>query len=212
MSLTLAQVRLLGIARAKDLIRVIAVNDAVYPCFFADVAYACDRKWWAFHRDIAGFRGIKVSLDLTGLPGVRQLENTGTEGFDPRPGRIRTGGNSAYQALHLAAHAGARRSILVAIDMQGEGHWFGDHPKEVRGGKQSYPKRLEEFADVAPIYADLGMDVVNVSSSSAIGAFRRSTIEAELQRLEIEHGEADRTGAAEGSAQAGAEARAQGAA
>src|SRR5690606_9521612 len=62
-SLDLAQVRAVAMARAGDRIRVVAVNDAVYPCWFADIAYACDRKWWRYHNGLPGFPGRKLSLE-----------------------------------------------------------------------------------------------------------------------------------------------------
>src|SRR3990167_6401454 len=83
-SLTTERVRRIAIARAKDFIRVIAVNDAVYVCWFADIAYACDVKWWRYHGSLAGFRGEKYRLAVMrpgggdrndpGLPDVKSLE------------------------------------------------------------------------------------------------------------------------------------------
>lgn len=129
-SLTLGQVRQIGLARAQDKIRVIAINDAIYPCWFADQNHGSDKRWWDKNRGVPAYRGIKTSLEITGYHDVRTLKNTGLEGFDDTPGCIRGGCNSGYQAVHLAAQLGAHRIIIVGFDFSDDGaksHWFGPH-------------------------------------------------------------------------------------
>jgi hypothetical protein len=178
-----AQARLIGMARAKGHVRVIAINDAVYPCWFADIAYACDAAWWREHGPLPGFAGLRVTLEKPVFDGILRLNNTGPNGFDAIPGNIRSNGNGGYQALHLAAHLGASRAILVAFDMRGE-HWFGSHPPMLDRRVKDWSTRIAGFAEIAPILARRGMDVVNVSPNSMISTFRRSDLETELRALE----------------------------
>lgn len=167
-SVTAAQCRLIAMARARNMVRVIALNDAVYPCWFADVAYACDRRWWEHHGSLPKFQGIKLGLEPTPFHDVHHMCNTGTSGFDPDPQALRSGGNSGYQALHLSAHLGAKRVILVGYDMKGR-HWFGDHPPGVaRAVSPNMGMRLREFSGLAPELAKRDITVVNATPGSAL--------------------------------------------
>ena len=180
-SLSLPQVRMLGMARARGLIRVITLNDAVYPCWFSDIAYACDAKWWRHHCGVPGFEGMRLSLEENDH--ADRMVITGTTGFDPDPGALRTGGNSGYQALHLCAHLMPRRVILVGIDMAGT-HWFGDHPPELWTRTPDMQNRIRRFDDLKGPLAERGIEVVNASPNSALPTFPRGDLATELQRLE----------------------------
>lgn len=184
-SVTTAQVRAIGLARAADRIRVIAINDAVYPCWFADIVWGCDARWWRYHGTLPGFSGIKLALTDTGglPPGVMLMKNTGEEGFDPDPWSVRTGRNGGYQALHVAVHMGATTVLLVGYDMQGQ-HWFGRHPAEVHphAGNPAMHRRIYFFARLAPLLKERGVRVVNVTPGSALDAFERDDLETELRR------------------------------
>ncbi|MHB1086151.1 MAG: hypothetical protein ACYCZ0_00190 [Minisyncoccota bacterium] len=173
-------------ARAKDLIRVIAINDAVYPCWFADVGYACDKAWWDHHDGVPGFEGRRVTLRHQKnqvYEGADWLNSTGTDGFEPDPCGLRTAGNSGYQALNLCAHLGAATVLLVGYDMHGT-HWFGDHPESCRRAQPNQKRLASHFADLVAPLAERGIRVVNCSPGSAITAFPMGDIETELQRLE----------------------------
>lgn len=188
-SLSLSQVRLLGIARAKNLIRVVAVNDAVYPCWFADLVIAYDRQWWDYHGTLPAFPGVKASIDDPDLPrrheDIHYFRKTGTVGFDPDPECLRTGGNSGYGALQVCAHLGAKTILLVGYDMKSAGnHWFGSHPPGVWRRPPVMETRARQFDDLAAPLAELGIRVVNCTPGSGIGAFETGSLEFELSRLE----------------------------
>lgn len=180
-SLSLQQVRLLAMARAS--IRVVTINDSIYPCWFADVGYACDAKWWRHHGWLADFPGRRLSCGDTGQAGIDHLENTGTLGFDAAPGAVRTGGNSGYQALHLCAQLGARQILLIGYDMSGapQDHWFGQHPSPIACRMPTHRDRISAFAELAAILRDLGVDVINCSPGSALNFFRAGDLGRELE-------------------------------
>lgn len=187
-SLSLSQVREIGIARAKDAIRVVAINDAVYPCWFADFLYACDRAWWETHDGVPGFDGRRVTLKhgaAEPYPGADWLLSAGTQGLESDAGGLRTGGNSGYQALNLCAHLGASKILMVGFDMRGDNasHWFGQHPDSCRkamiGGFDRMAKHFDTIAD--PL-ADRGISVVNCTPGSAITAFPMGDLMTEIKR------------------------------
>ena len=128
-------------------VRVIAVNNqgidtecngAMVPAFapWADVLYAADQKWWGCYKDRAlKFAGLKVTL-RSGLPfkEVLSLQQSSQRVFDPRPTHLASGGNSGYQAVHLAVHFGVKQIWLCGFDMVSTDkrrHWFGNHPPRV---------------------------------------------------------------------------------
>ena len=158
---------------------VIAVNDAIYPCGFADIAYACDPQWWDLHGGLRAYRGLKVALGVSrgGQPfapaydDVWWVECSGTDGWDDDPDKIRSGGNSGYQALQVAAKGYSPKNIiLVGYDMQGP-HFFGEHPASIRMHPnmatwiQSYNILGDKLID------SMGINVVNASPGSALKRF-----------------------------------------
>ncbi len=100
-------------------VRVIAVNDAYKLAPWADVLYACDPPWWRLHRQgihDAGVTGRQVTCCENEFPDIECLNITGNFGYDPDPRNIRTGYNSGYQAVHCAAHLGARNIVLLGFN------------------------------------------------------------------------------------------------
>lgn len=162
----------------------IAINNTFRLAPWAAMLYAADRAWW-LHRDNADakhFRGLRctISREQDGPPpaGVLSLLSSGVIGFDPDPGRIRTGGNSAYQAAHVAAHAGAARILLAGCDLQG-GHWHPEHPAELMQTNDiAFSRWLERW----PGIAESGAEIINVTPGSALKCFPMMTIEAALAR------------------------------
>lgn len=197
-SLTIHQARAVAMARASlpDL-KVIAVNDAIYPFWFADIAYACDASWWRAHKGLPGFGGWRLRLKHpcpdTGrdrnpldMPGVDTFTSSGNLGFDPRPGFIRHGGNSGYQAVHIAAHLEAERIILLGFDMRSSDkkrHWFGEHLSATRKAPANMKRWIEVFGGLASELRARHIEVVNASPGSALTAFPLVDLEATLKGL-----------------------------
>lgn len=181
-SVSINDCRTIGIARAKGKCSVIAVNDAVYPCWFADRLHACDNRWFVEHSGVPGFTGIKTSLEPVPFPEVETLKNTGIEGYDPEPGCIRSGSNSGYQAVHLAAKLGAKKIILIGLDYTDDGarmHWFGTH----KHGMDKHSNVVEWrrlLWGLTDILNGIGVEVLNAGMKSTLSWLPRCDIAREL--------------------------------
>jgi hypothetical protein len=146
---------------------------------WADVLYAADAKWWRHYADRSlKFAGTKVTIRDT-LPwkevfSLKQSVDHAT--FDPRPTHLVSGGNSGYQAIHLAVHYGATRIVLLGFDMKdGMGrrrHWFGAHPGKL-DSRGNYTGWLRAFEKLAGVLKARNVEVINCTADTALKAFRR---------------------------------------
>jgi hypothetical protein len=184
-SLTLAQTRLIAMARERNLVRVIAINDAIYPCWWADIGYACDEKWWKYHGSLPAFAGERVSLEPTPFKSVLVAPRYAGGGIDPKGRALATGapgGNSGYQALQIAVHCGAARIILVGYDMRGK-HWFGDHPIRVGGVDPPFSDFIAAFVAIVPELERHKVKVLNASPKSELKCFPAVDLALELTAM-----------------------------
>ena len=161
----------------------IAVNDSFRLAPFADMLYACDSKWWIYHRETAlKFAGLKVCLDdstpyrdVLVLKWQKKVPSGITLGYSDDPEYLATGGNSGYQAVNLAGLMGAKRIILLGFDMQpvkGKTHFFGDHPPQLVTETSTYRDQfIPAFRTIAPELAKRGIEVLNCTEGSALDAF-----------------------------------------
>ncbi len=163
-------------------IPALVINETHRLAPWADVLYAADSAWWAHRQDEAlAFAGLKVTIDdCTPFPDVLLLKNSGREGFDADPSCLRTGNNSGYQAVHLAAHAGAARILLLGFDMR-PGHWHAEHAAPLgTTNAATYERWTKRFESLATELANRNIDVVNCTPGSALACFRRSTLDKEI--------------------------------
>lgn len=168
-------------------IPTIVINNTFKLAPWADILYAADIEWWGHldhHKEAMAFAGLKVSCQP--VYGVNVLRNTGVLGFDPDPGAVRTGGNSGYQATHIAMHARAARILLCGFNMRsydGADHWHPEHGKGLRSTQpELYQRWCERFVMLQEAAVARNIDIVNVTPDSALTAFRKSTLEIELAK------------------------------
>lgn len=164
--------------------RVIAINNAYRLAPWADVLYAADHRWWEWHDWCEGFAGLRVTQDhephtlatLIEGRGIKVLRRTfppacgESRGFDPDPSCIRTGQNGGYQAIHLAAHFGAKRIVLLGYDMKPDGdrtQWHAEHKVPTNLGiyRSTF---LPNFPHLAAPLAERGIEVINATPNSAL--------------------------------------------
>lgn len=180
--------------------RVIAVNNqgidtdcdgvrvpAMAP--WADIMYAADSKWWRhYHERALRFAGRKVTIRPT-LPWAEVYclqQSIDHPSFDPRPTHLVSGGNSGYQAVHLAVHLGVKRIILLGFDMKngksGRRHWFGNHPGRLNshGAYSGWHRAFDKFAKVL---SHMNIEVINCTPDTALRCFKRAPLEVALRGL-----------------------------
>lgn len=155
--------------------RTIAINDAYRIAPWADLLYFADRTWWDGRygraEDVRRTFGGQVAT-CSDADVDHHLVNTGIEGFDPRPGCVRTGQNSGYQAMHLALQMGARRIVLFGYDMSAaHGHHRGSRPEAVNA--EMFHRLLQDgmlplFRGLVPEIHRAGVEVLNASPGSAL--------------------------------------------
>ena len=161
---------------AKGRCRVIAINDNYQTAPFADILYACDLKWWDWHKGAPEFAGLKYSMDKKVVQkyDVNYIEGKGGIGLSSSSEFIHTGSNSGFQAINLAYLLGARRVLLTGYDMKfaatGAAHWFGDHPDKVRSG---YARFIDAFKQID----QANIEIINCTRDTALKCFPQMTIQ-----------------------------------
>lgn len=175
--------------RRSDL-RVIAVNDAHRLLPEADILYACDARWWDFHKGVQAFEGERWTQTAAG--GSDCAKRWGLELVEGRPGNIPSlsggaithGGNSGFQAVNLAALQGARRIILLGFDMgcapDGRRHFFGNHEDARLNVLPAFRLFVKAFTVAAPVYREAGVEILNASRRSALTCFPKISLEPAL--------------------------------
>lgn len=163
--------------------RVIVINKSYELALWADVMYACDKRFWEWEKGAPRFIGLKFALTLAAKrwPDVKVLDNAGVEGISDDPSSLKNGANSGYQAMNLALHFGAAKIVLLGYDMKvgrhEAEHWHGDHPNKSRSPYQKFQRM---FNRVAPLYAKRGVRVINASRVTALKCFERLPLDQAL--------------------------------
>jgi hypothetical protein len=179
--------------------RVITINDSWRLAPWADVLYFCDRKWRDFQVS-ANRSSVDNSTDFAKLiysgfwvagneafndhPHVHALKLTGQRGFDNDPGCLRHGSNSGYQAIHLAAHFGAKRIVLLGYDMHVEkarSHWH-DEQRPTNFQQLCDQSFLPHFESLKEPLAAAGIEVINATPNSALKCWPYMPLKEALNR------------------------------
>jgi hypothetical protein len=165
--------------------RVIVVNATFRLAPWADALYGADETFWKQYLPEIRSSGFAGELWTCSARGARELglsfikANAG-RGYSVMPGQITTGGNSGYQALHLAALWGARRVILLGYDMQrtgGREHWHGKHEGGLRNGR-NFGFWVRRFQPLARDLRARRVEVINCTRETALNCFARRDLEA----------------------------------
>lgn len=178
------------IEKLKGRCRVIAINDSYRLCPWADVLYGADWDWWQHHEYAQGFDGERWTVNM-GKPGWARLAYSNglkvIKGIkevrlsDDRE-TLYTGNNGAFQAMNLAIMSGAKKIILLGVDMQhidGKSHWFGDHPKKLKQTR-NFGIFRECFRKVRRELELRGIEVVNCSPRTTLNCFRKEKLDEVL--------------------------------
>ena len=169
--------------------RVIAINTSYQRAPWADVLYACDLEWWDLYaaKTAAGewkpFEQQQWTQDIRAAErrGCRYIESSPGKGLGRTPGLIHQGQNGAYQAVNLAYQAGARRIVLLGLDLHGT-HWHGSHPTPLTNPQPYlFDAWKRNFEQLAVDLRDEGVHVINCSPGTALKAFPTGDLEETLR-------------------------------
>lgn len=130
------------------------------------------------------FRGEcwSVSEQAQKKYGTYWIRHSRDSGFNASPDTINGGGNSGYQAIHLAATFGAKKIVLLGFDMQrtgGKEHWHGKHKGRLPNG-QGFAGWMKQMRPLAADLANMGIEVVNCSRETALRCFPRAALKDTL--------------------------------
>jgi hypothetical protein len=171
----------------RDRIHVIAINNAVHLCPWADMLYACDYNWWLLYRGATDFGGVRISQDvlattywpeIVGIEVVPKSDDILTEKF----GKVGSGGNGGFQMVNLAVQMGCSGVLLIGFDFGGQ-HWHGRHlPPCTNPDESNFMRWRGALNGVAPKLARMGVDVVNCSPISTVTAYPKISVPEALER------------------------------
>lgn len=145
--------------------------------------YACDERWWDFHKGAPEFEGVKLTQSKEAAekyPDVKLIQGCHANGkglsFDEKT--IHFGNNSGFQVLNLAYFFGATRIILIGYDMQrtnDKTHWHGDHPKPMHQ-PSGFEKWKKNFAIAAKQLKERNVKVINCTAITALNCFEKADL------------------------------------
>ena len=162
--------------------RVLVVSDNYLIAPWADWLYACDYRWWKLHaqRSSETFQGERWTRDPEASKEfhLRWIQSIAKPGLSKNPNVIHEGENTGFQGINLSYHFKPKKIILLGYDMT-KGHWFGEHPTELRE-KSDFRRFIPAFTALAEDLKTEGIEVVNCSRLTELTCFRRSRIVDEL--------------------------------
>lgn len=169
-------------------VKTVAVNNSYEMLGHPDAVYACDYLWWK-HNHMKVKQNINRSCLWTQDRGAAEQFQINHIRWEAKDGLgkqgLRVNGNSGAGAINLAYHFGARRILLVGMDMKpgpnGEKHWHPDHPKPLVQAQQFEEWRKKMGVLAADLKAE-GVTVVNCTPGSALTHFPMGDLETELAR------------------------------
>ncbi len=171
-----------ALGRAK----VMAINSTWQIAQSAEVNYACDNSWWQCQDSGYGQHAIRefCGLLVSGSSHTTQVYHIAHRevSLSVYGTNFGDGGNSAYQAINIAAMWGASRILLTGVDCMRPGdHYHGHHPPPLANPRQStMDKWLTAFDRIAPLLAALNVEVINCTRVTALTAFPTAKLENAL--------------------------------
>lgn len=174
-----------NVEQLKGKTAVIAIKENHELAPFADVVYGCDWPWWRQVHGLPAFPGLRMAWDRRALdrfPGIVRVDiEIGTPRLlFGRTGLVGGGGNSAFHALNLAVQFGARRILMVGLDLHDRSgvHWYGRATAQGRANPDANNFRnwIGVFGAAAPVLAEMGCEVINASPISDLRCWPRRSI------------------------------------
>jgi hypothetical protein len=161
------------------------VNDGYRLGAWPDICLFGDHGWYTVHRPLlALWPGLKVHCCkndiLNPSDGIKYLSRDRNHkvGLTDNPHRVAWGFNTGSSAINLAVHTGVRQIILLGFDMDWPGeksHWHQGHGNGHRP-RPNYAHWIEGLKVLAQDARRIGVEILNASPASAIGAFPKVSL------------------------------------
>lgn len=160
---------------------IIATNLSYRLTTPSDVLYAADAAFWRHYTGAGSHPGLKLSCSAHAVTHCRDVRLVSivhaTDMVFGPIGEIGAGGNSGFQALNLAVQFGAQRVLLAGLDFHGA-HWHDDHKAGLRNPSERVMKSWAHMLDdQADRLRDWGVDILNLSRSSALKNYEKLELE-----------------------------------
>ena len=179
------------IAKHKDQITTVVINDAYRLAPWADVLFSSDAAWISHHGgNIAHLKFEKITLESE--PGSKADRQARRYGFKAIPFKWGSGlnlGSNAVHAGHCSGFAAFNHAVnqgfdpicLIGFDCMAEDnarlHFFGNHPKPLRNGLP-FKKIVAEFEKAATQIEARGEPAVfNFTRKTALTCFDQMDLE-----------------------------------
>jgi len=170
---------------------VIGINVAYFLGDWIDMIFFGDSQFFTRHQmGLAKFPGLKVSCHpsiakhswIKYLP--RDIKHP--RGISESSKMVSWNQNSGSAAIGVAAHAGAKRIMLLGFDMclspDANQHWHDLYGRNVNKNDKNrqrhmpFQRHLRGFAEIAKDAKRMGIEIVNVCPESAIPQFRKTSM------------------------------------
>ena len=160
---------------------VIGINVAYLLGNWIDIVFFGDTNFWLkYQNSLANFPNIKVSCHsgVAKIDWVKYVphDKNHPKGISTKPNMVSWNENSGAAAISIAAHAGAKRIILLGFDMKLNGdrqHWHNIYGKS--NSKRFYAHMIG-FKQIAIDARKLGIEIINASPDSAIQEFKKVSV------------------------------------
>lgn len=174
--------------------RVVAINKASVHLPWAEVAFWVDFRVWHWYGEIilGGLHKHRITLCCDPKrarlypPGVEVWDSSGAWGLDTAGGRTaRHGHSSAYAAMNVCLKLGARRIVLLGVDLQpaddGRMHWHKEHPIPTK--QRHLDNMFKAFTEAAPTAFELGAQIYSAGPRSRLEVFPKVDLDLALNGI-----------------------------
>jgi hypothetical protein len=148
--------------------------------------YAADSQWWRYHGFCRPFTGERWTQWIGSDNWAQEALDNGLRVIKCRhacklsldPAYVNSGHNSGFQALNIAILRGAKRILLLGVDLTNNlgAHWFGEHPPPLNRASP-FKTFIKAFEAAAPVCQVNGIEVINCSPTSVLTCFPKRSLE-----------------------------------
>jgi hypothetical protein len=177
---------------------VIGINVAYLLGDWIDMIFFGDSSFFTRHvKKLAFFPGLKISCHpvTESYNWIKYLSrDSKPRGISSNSRSVSWNSNSGSAAISIAAHAGAKRIILLGFDMKLDekehqhwhdlyGRYANRNDKSIK--KMPFDRHLQGFPEIARDAKRMGIEILNASPDSAIECFRKINITDLMPKIKV---------------------------